>query len=117
MRANESLTPPTVLAVDGDLVDAEVTRLAERLWPHLLTARPETLVDLAQATTLDSAGLDLLVAAHTYAAHRQIPFHLINTAPRVHRVLHAAAVSAFPVRNRSTESNLAPEHEAAVVMA
>jgi anti-anti-sigma regulatory factor len=117
MRANESPTLPTVLAVDGDLVDAEVARLAERLWPHLLTAPPETLVDLAQAATLDDAGLDLLVAAHTYAAHRHIPLRLINMAPRVHRVLHAAAVSAFPARSRRAEVNLPARHDAAVVMA
>ncbi|TDD86924.1 anti-sigma factor antagonist [Saccharopolyspora karakumensis] len=114
MRANEGLTLPTVLAVDGDLVDAEVTRLAERLWPHLLTAPPETLVDLAQATTLDTAGLDLLVAARTYAAHRHIPLHLINAAPRVHRELHTAAVRALPSRSRRAELNLAPQHDAAV---
>lgn len=117
MRASESPTLPTVLAVGGDLVDVEVTRLAERLWPHLLTAPPETLVDLAQASTLDAAGLDLLVAAHTYAAHRHIPLHLINAAPRVHRVLRTAAVSAVPARNRHTGVNPAARHDAAVVMA
>ncbi|MEV0089501.1 STAS domain-containing protein [Saccharopolyspora sp. NPDC050642] len=112
-----------MFTVDGDLAGAEVTRLAERLWPHVLTAPPETLVDLAQATTIDAAGLDLLVAAHTYAAHRQLPLHLVNAAPRVHRVLHAAGVSALPARSPRTEfattnnSNAAPRQDTAVVMA
>ncbi|MEB3370252.1 STAS domain-containing protein [Saccharopolyspora mangrovi] len=101
MRAHDSLitTPPAVFAVSGDLVGAEVARLAERLWPHLLIAPPETLVDLATTDTVDAAGLDLLVAARTYAAHRDIALHLINAAPGVLRAVAnpAPRQGALPV--------------------
>lgn len=125
MRAEYSLitTLPTVFAVDGDLADEGVALLAERLWPHVLTGPPETLVDLALATTIDAAGLDLLVAAHTYAAHRHVPLHIVNAAPHLHRMLHAAGVSALPTRSPSAEfatttaTSPAPRQNAAVVMA
>ena len=125
MRADNSLitTPPAVFTVDGDLAGSEVTLLAEQLWPHVLTGPPETLVDLAKATTIDAAGLDLLVAAHAYAAHRHIPLHIINAVPRVHRVLHAVGVSALPARSpcaefaTTTATTPAPRQNAAVVMA
>lgn len=105
MRANYSLitTLSTVFTVDGDLAGEGVALLAERLWPHVLTGPPETLVDLALATTIDAAGLDLLVAAHAYTAHRRIPLRIVNAAPHVLRVLHAAGVSALPARNPRAE--------------
>ncbi|WP_406688495.1 STAS domain-containing protein [Saccharopolyspora sp. ID03-671] len=87
MRAKRNLitTLPTLFAVEGDLAGEEVVLLAERLWPHVLTGPPDTLVDLAQAGTIDTAGFDLLVAAHSYAAHRRIPLRIVNAAPRVLR--------------------------------
>ena len=113
---------PIPFTVRGDLAGAEVATLAERLWPHVLTGPPDTLVDLALATTIDAAGLDLLVAAHTYAAHRHIPLRIVNAAPRVLRVLHAAGVSAFPARSPRAEFATIPattpalqQHTAAVV--
>lgn len=125
MRANYSLitTLPTVFTVDGDFAGDGVTLLAERLWPHVLTGPPDTLVDLARANTIDTAGLDLLVAAHTYAAHRRIPLHIINAAPRVLRALHAAGVSALPGRSpgvefaTTTATTPVPRQHAAAVMA
>ena len=131
MRANYSLitTPPAVFTVDGDLAGSGVTLLAEQLWPHVLTGQPETLMDLAKATTIDAAGLDLLVAAHAYAAHRHTPLHIINTMPRMprmprmHRVLHAVGVSALPARSpraefaTTTATTPAPRQDGAVVMA
>jgi anti-anti-sigma regulatory factor len=124
MRANYSLitTLPTAFTVDGDLAGSGVALLAERLWPHVLTGPPETLVDLALATTIDAAGLDLLVAAHAYAAHRHIPLHIVNAAPHLHRVLHAAGVNAFPARSHraefaTTATTPAPRQNAPVVMA
>ena len=123
MRADYNLitTSPTVFTVDGDLADDRVTLLAERLWPHVLTGPPETLVDLALTTAIDAAGLDLLVAAHAYAAHRQIPLRVINAAPHVHRVLHSAGVTALPARipgaEFTTTKRPAPRQDAAMVMA
>ncbi|KAA5835249.1 STAS domain-containing protein [Saccharopolyspora hirsuta] len=125
MRANYSLitTLPTVFPVDGDLVGDGVTLLAEQLWPHVLTGPPDTLVDLARANTIDAAGLDLLVAAHAYAAHRRIPLRIVNAAPWVLRVLQAAGVSALPARTRcaefatTTATTPTPRSNAAVVMA
>lgn len=105
MRAMSCLitTPPAVFTVEGDLTGAEVTRLAERLWPHVLTAPPDTRVDLGAAATIDAAGLDLLVAAHTYAAHRHLALNLVNAAPRVHRALRTAGVSAPPAHSPRAE--------------
>ena len=125
MRANYSLitTLPTVFTVDGDLVGEGVALLAERLWPHVLTGSPDTLVDLALATSIDAAGLDLLVAAHTYTAHRRIPLRIVNAAPRVLRVLHSAGVSALPGRSpraefaTTTATTPAPRQHTAAVMA
>ncbi|MEV4643635.1 STAS domain-containing protein [Saccharopolyspora sp. NPDC049357] len=122
MRANYSLitTLPTVFTVEGDLSGDGVALLAERLWPHVLTGPPETLVDLAQASTIDAAGLDLLVAAHAYAAPRRIPLRIVNAAPRVLRVLHLTGVRALPTRAEfalTTAMTPAPRRNAAVVMA
>lgn len=124
MRANYSMitTLPTVFTVDGDLAGDGVALLAQQLWPHVLTGPPETLVDLALATTIDAAGRDLLVAAHAYAAHRHIPLHIVNAAPRVLRVLHSAGVSALPARSSraefaTTATAPASRQNAAVVMA
>jgi anti-anti-sigma regulatory factor len=125
MRANDSLitTLPTLFTVDGDLAGEGVSLLAEQLWPHVLTGPPDTLVDLAQATTIDAAGLDLLIAAHAYAAHRHIPLRIVNAAPGVLRALRAAGVSAFPARSpraefaSTTATTPAPRQNAAVVMA
>ncbi|QGK68728.1 STAS domain-containing protein [Allosaccharopolyspora coralli] len=125
MRVNYSLitTLPTVFTVDGDLAGEGVALLAERLWPHVLTGPPATLVDLALATTIDAAGLDLLVAAHAYTAHRRIPLRIVNAAPRVLRVLHAAGVSALPAHNpraefaTTTATTPALQQNAAVVSA
>ncbi|MCP2251463.1 STAS domain-containing protein [Prauserella aidingensis] len=102
MRADDNLTTTVsaVFAVESDLADANVALLAERLWPHVLTGPPETLVDLARTTTIDAAGLDLLSAAHTYAAHRHIAFHIVNAAPHLHGMLQAAGVSALPAAHR-----------------
>ncbi|MEY8040038.1 STAS domain-containing protein [Saccharopolyspora cebuensis] len=124
MRANDSLitTLSTVFTVEGDLTGDGVTLLAEWLWPHVLTGPPDTLVDLALATTIDAAGLDLLVAAHAYTAHRHIPLRLVNAAPRVHRMLRAAGVSALPARSprdefATTATTPAPRQHAVAVMA
>jgi len=124
MRANHSLpTPlPTMFTVDGDLAGEAVLALAERLWPHVLTGPPETLVDLARAKSLDAAGLDLLVATHAYAAHRRIPLRTVNVAPHLRRALHAAGVSALLARSphgevTTTATSPAPRRDAAVVMA
>ncbi|TDC92631.1 anti-sigma factor antagonist [Saccharopolyspora aridisoli] len=125
MRANHSLitTLPTAFTVDGDLAGSGVALLAEWLWPHVLTGPPEALVDLASATTIDAAGLDLLVAAHAYAAHRHVSLRIVNAAPRVLRVLHMAGVSALPARGprdefaTSTARNLVPRQDTAVVLA
>ncbi|MDI2031144.1 STAS domain-containing protein [Saccharopolyspora sp. TS4A08] len=125
MRANYSLitTLPTLFAVEGDLAGEEVVLLAERLWPHVLTGPPDTLVDLAQASTIDTAGVDLLVAAHSYAAHRCIPLRIVNAAPRVLRVLQAAGVHALPPRGRRPDcaaaktTTPAPRQHNAAVMA
>lgn len=105
-------TTPAVFTVDGDLVGPEVTRLAEQLWPHLLTAPPETLVDLAAAATVEDAGIDLLAAAHTYAVHRGLTLRLVNTTPGVHSALHAAGVTALPASNSRPQSSTATSHVA-----
>lgn len=122
MRANCSLitTLPTVFTVEGDLAGNGVTLLAERLWPHVLTGPPDTLVDLAPASTLDAAGLDLLVAAHAYAAHRRIALRIVNAAPRVLRLLQAAGVRPLPPRAEfaiTAATTPASRQHAAVVMA
>ncbi|GAA2358940.1 hypothetical protein GCM10009854_41860 [Saccharopolyspora halophila] len=124
MWANDSLitTLPTVFTVDGDLAGDGVALLAERLWPHVLTGPPDTLVDLARASTIDAAGLDLLVAAHAYAAHRPSPLRIVNAASCVLRVLHAAGVSTIPARSpraevATTATTPAPRRNAAVAMA
>ncbi|MCX2731382.1 STAS domain-containing protein [Saccharopolyspora sp. NFXS83] len=122
MRANYSLitTLTTVFTVEGDLAGDGVALLAERLWPHVLTGPPETLVDLAQASTIDAAGLDLLVAAHAYAAHRRIPLRIVNAAPRVLRVLQTAGVRPLPTRVEfaiTTATTPASRQHAAVGMA
>jgi anti-anti-sigma regulatory factor len=122
MRAISCLitTPPMVFTVEGDLTGAEVTRLAERLWPHVLAAPPDTCVDLGAAATIDAAGLDLLVAAHTYAAHRRLALQLVNAAPGVHRALYTAGVSALPAHSPRTEFAspvTALRQDTAVVMA
>jgi anti-anti-sigma regulatory factor len=112
-------TTSTVFTVDGDLADTEVTRLAEWLWPHMLTAPPETLLDLGAAVTVDGAGVDLLAAAHTYAAHRGLTLRLINATPDVQCVLYAAGVSTLPVDATCAEraaTSRTPQHCAAAMM-
>ncbi|RCW40945.1 anti-anti-sigma regulatory factor [Halopolyspora algeriensis] len=125
MRAIMSplITTPAVFTVHGDLAGPDVAGLAERLWPHLLTAPPETVLNLGAAATIDSAGVDLLAAAHTYAVHRGCALHIINATPRVQRALHAAGTSTGPVSTPHTESTTAtapieaPWHPRAAVMA
>ncbi|MEU6131870.1 STAS domain-containing protein [Saccharopolyspora sp. NPDC047091] len=87
---------PTPFTVRGDLAGAEVTALAERLWSHLLTAPPETVVDLAAAGDIDSAGADLLAAADAYAVHRGLRLRVTGAAPRVRTALHAAGIELLP---------------------
>lgn len=94
------INSPSVFTVDGDVTGSEATALAERLWPHLLTAPTATVVDLAAAGTLDSAGVDLLAAAHTYAQHRGCDLRIINAAADVHRTLLAAGVRSWRAKNR-----------------
>ena len=122
MRADCTLvaTLPTVFTVEGDLTVDGVALLAEWFWPHVLTGPPDTLVDLAQVSTIDAAGLDLLVAAHAYAAHRRIPLRIVNASPRVRRVLQAAGVRAYPARGPrvpTTVTTIVPPQHAAAVMA
>lgn len=106
MRAimSDLTTPPTVFTVDGDLVGPEVTRLAERLWPHLLTAPAVTLLDLGEAMNVDAAGVDLLAAAHVYAVHRGLALRLINLTPAVITVLQATGVNSLLVHSTRTAS-------------
>lgn len=113
-------TLPKLFTVEGDLSGAEVNRLAEWLWPHVLTGPPDTRVNLGAAATIDGAGIDLLVAAHTYAAHRHLALELINAAPGVQRVLRTAGVSAHPAHSPRTEfaaTAPAPRQSPAAVMA
>ena len=95
MRAN---TPqpviPAVFAVDGDLTGPETSALAEKMWPHLLAAPSNTVLDLSAARALDHAGIDLLAAVQTYTAHRGLEFSVINVAPGLQRALVAAGVNA-----------------------
>ncbi len=109
MRAIMShlITTTATFTVDGDLAGPEVARLAEQLWPHLLTAPPVTLVDLAATASVDAAGIDLVAAAHTYAIHRGLALRLVNTMPGVHSALHVAGADALPARNSRTESRTA----------
>ncbi|MFC7343657.1 STAS domain-containing protein [Saccharopolyspora griseoalba] len=86
------IAPSSALAVDGDLTGRAVEELAQRLWPQLLAAPPETVVDLAAAGALDATGADLLAAAHAYAAHRGSALRVVNAAPGVQRTLLAAGV-------------------------
>lgn len=116
-------TTPAVFTVDGDLAGPEVTRPAEQLWPHLLTAPPATLVDLVAAAAVEDAGVDFLAAAHTYAVHRGLILGFINTTPGVHSALQAAGVNALPASDSRRESPTATttrralECRAAAVMA
>lgn len=87
-------TSPTAFTADGDLTGPEVARLAEQLWPHLLSAPPRAVVDLRASSSLDDAGVDLIAAAHTYAQHRGLELRIINAAPQLRRVLSAAGVPA-----------------------
>lgn len=63
------ITTTATFTVDGDLAGPEITRRAEQLWPHLLTAPSATLVDLAAAASVDVAGVGLFASARTYAIH------------------------------------------------
>ena len=105
MRAETShlIATPAVLEVDGDLAGIEVARLAARLWPHLLTAPPETFVDLGMAATVDAAGVDLLAAARAYAVHRGLAVGLINATPGVRRALRATGMTALPASGTGAE--------------
>lgn len=87
---------PIPFTVRGDLAGAEVATLAERLWPHLLTAPSQTVVDLAAAGEIDPAGVDLLAAADAYAVHRGLRLRITGAAPAVRTALRAAGVDAFP---------------------
>lgn len=93
-------------AVDSDVTGPESAALAGRLLPHLLTAPPDTALDLGAARTLDSTGVDLLAAARTYATHRGCALHIINAAPCVQRALLAAGVHSCPA-NAQPESTTA----------
>lgn len=123
MRADYNLiaTASAVFTVEGDLAGSSTALLAERLWPHVLSGPPETVVDLAPATTIDTAGLDLLIAVHTYATHRHIPFDVVNAAPHLHAMLQATGVSALPAAHSRSEFALTtsppPQLDTAMAMA
>ncbi|WP_158628618.1 STAS domain-containing protein [Saccharopolyspora rhizosphaerae] len=89
---------PQAPTVDGEPVEPQASALAARLWPHLLTAPPTTVLDLGAVAHLDAACLDVLAAAHTYAVHRGCVLRIINAEPGVHQELHAAGVPSSPAR-------------------
>ncbi|MBQ6639733.1 MAG: STAS domain-containing protein [Saccharopolyspora sp.] len=85
-------TFPAAFPVDGDITGSGTSALAERLRPHLLTAPPNTVLDLSAAGDIDDAGIDLLAAVRTYAAHRGLAFSVINARLRLQDPLLAAGV-------------------------
>ena len=106
----DALTAPVVFTVDGDVAGAETSALAERLWPHLLTAPPDTVLDLGAAGALDDAGVDLLAAAHAYTVHRGLAFSVINTVSGLRRALLAAGVNASAPHTAGPAFASAPLH-------
>nr|WP_255526616.1 STAS domain-containing protein [Saccharopolyspora sp. HNM0983] len=79
--------------VRGVLDGEAAQHLSRRLWPRLLARSPATALDLSAVTTVDSAGLHLLSAAHSYAQHRGIALRLVVSAnPDLTRVLTDAGL-------------------------
>lgn len=97
---------PAVFTVDGDITGPGTSALAERLWPHLLTAPPNTVLDLSAVGAIDEAGVDLLAAVHTYAVHRRLQFSVLNAHLRLQGSLLAAGVRTSAPQAASTPEAL-----------
>ncbi|GAB3686824.1 STAS domain-containing protein [Saccharopolyspora tripterygii] len=94
LRLRMDFTDPdlAVLTIAGDLDGTSTSRLAELLWPRLLTKLTALVLDLHEVSFLGVDALRLLVHAHRYATHRDINLCLINGTPTVDRALAAAGL-------------------------
>ncbi|CAM02875.1 anti-anti-sigma factor [Saccharopolyspora erythraea NRRL 2338] len=92
LRMDFTEPPVAVLFVSGELDAATTPRLAEVLWPRLLTELRALVIDLDEVGFLGVDALRLLASAHSYASHRGITLCLTDSSRPVRRALAAAAL-------------------------
>ncbi len=83
-----------VLTASGDLDTVTAPRLAELLWPRLLTKLPAIALDLSELTFLGVAGLELLASTRAYTGYRGITLVVVNHTRTVDRALAAGGIDA-----------------------
>ncbi|QUH02946.1 STAS domain-containing protein [Saccharopolyspora erythraea] len=92
LRMDFTEPPVAVLCVSGELDAATTPRLAEVLWPRLLTELRALVIDLGDVSFLGVDALRLLAGAHSEAAHRGVALCLTDSARPVRRALAAAGL-------------------------
>ncbi|MBB1076301.1 STAS domain-containing protein [Rhodoferax sp. 4810] len=87
MTVNLTSAPDTPLTFHGEMTIYTANEQFQHLQQHLST-HPSLVLDLSGVTELDSAGLQLVLMAHTEATRRNIPFRLHNPSLIVQEVFH-----------------------------
>ncbi|MBS1160159.1 MAG: hypothetical protein H6R15_2578 [Proteobacteria bacterium] len=87
-------TAPGRLEIKGELNIFTAAELRLQLLEALATST-ELEVDLAQISEIDSAGLQLMVAAKREAAARQLTLHFTGHSPAVFEALELCKLSSL----------------------
>jgi anti-sigma B factor antagonist len=96
----------TVVLLDGQIVLGEETNaLREKVKFLLAEGRSKLVLDLANVTNIDSAGLGALVSVHSTASQRGVSLRLCNLGARFKELLQVTRlITVFDVSDNETEA-------------
>ena len=85
---NKQVGDVSVVALKGRIVLGEgSSSLRERIKSLLVDGKRKIVLNMANVTYIDSAGLGILVAAHVSAKKEGTPLHLSDLGNKLHEVL------------------------------
>ena len=82
------------LALDGDIDLASIATIRDRVVDRLRSkATTELVIDVDAVSSIDTAGVGLLVAWQDLAADAGIPYRVVNAHGRIRKVMDRAGVA------------------------
>jgi anti-sigma B factor antagonist len=95
-----------IVALDGRIVLGEESNsIRERVKSLIAGGKKKIVLNMANVTYIDSAGLGMLVAAHVSAKNQGAPLHLSNLGNKFHDVLQLTRLlTVFSVYDTEAEA-------------